>query len=276
MCRRGKRRQSPSNRGRTWPHQRWMTGRRCTARSGGSARSKPRCSGLPPRARFPDFRTCRPDRKRSPWASAHISPETMSVHEPSGPRPRARQGQRPRGNLRRDSRPGGWPVPRPRRLDAPGRCGERRARGDRRRRRQPRSRRGRRLGRAGQRQAATSAWCSSATAPRAPACSTNLNLAACGGCRCCSSARTTATPSSPAARNTPTSSTSAASPRPTALPRRPSTATICRPCMQPRARRSQACAGATGPYLLECMTYRMAGHYVGDAQHTARRKSSPR
>jgi TPP-dependent pyruvate/acetoin dehydrogenase alpha subunit len=22
-----------------------------------------------------------------------------------------------------------------------------------------------------------------------------------------------------------------------------------------------------GPYLLECMTYRMAGHYVGDAQH---------
>lgn len=24
--------------------------------------------------------------------------------------------------------------------------------------------------------------------------------------------------------------------------------------------------GGTGPYLLECMTYRMAGHYVGDAQ----------
>ena len=26
-------------------------------------------------------------------------------------------------------------------------------------------------------------------------------------------------------------------------------------------------AGTTGPYLLECMTYRMAGHFVGDAQH---------
>jgi pyruvate dehydrogenase E1 component alpha subunit len=24
---------------------------------------------------------------------------------------------------------------------------------------------------------------------------------------------------------------------------------------------------AEGPYLLECMTYRMAGHFVGDAQH---------
>lgn len=25
--------------------------------------------------------------------------------------------------------------------------------------------------------------------------------------------------------------------------------------------------GGSGPYLLECMTYRLAGHYVGDAQH---------
>jgi acetoin:2,6-dichlorophenolindophenol oxidoreductase subunit alpha len=28
-----------------------------------------------------------------------------------------------------------------------------------------------------------------------------------------------------------------------------------------------AIRGGAGPYLLECMTYRMAGHYVGDAQH---------
>jgi acetoin:2,6-dichlorophenolindophenol oxidoreductase subunit alpha len=28
-----------------------------------------------------------------------------------------------------------------------------------------------------------------------------------------------------------------------------------------------ALRGGSGPYLLECMTYRMAGHYVGDAQH---------
>jgi acetoin:2,6-dichlorophenolindophenol oxidoreductase subunit alpha len=28
-----------------------------------------------------------------------------------------------------------------------------------------------------------------------------------------------------------------------------------------------ALRGGTGPYLLECMTFRMAGHYVGDSQH---------
>jgi TPP-dependent pyruvate/acetoin dehydrogenase alpha subunit len=28
-----------------------------------------------------------------------------------------------------------------------------------------------------------------------------------------------------------------------------------------------ALRGGSGPYLLECMTYRMAGHFVGDAQH---------
>ena len=31
-----------------------------------------------------------------------------------------------------------------------------------------------------------------------------------------------------------------------------------------------------GPYLLKCVTFRMAGHYVGDSQATGRRKSWPR
>ena len=33
------------------------------------------------------------------------------------------------------------------------------------------------------------------------------------------------------------------------------------------AERHRRAATRSGPYLLECMTYRMAGHYVGDAQH---------
>ena len=49
-------------------------------------------------------------------------------------------------------------------------------------------------------------------------------------------------------------------------PRRPSTATICRRYMRPRALRSRPLRRGAGPYLLECMTFRMAGHYVGDSQ----------
>ncbi len=41
---------------------------------------------------------------------------------------------------------------------------------------------------------------------------------------------------------------------------------ICRPCTRPRRWPIEELRRGAGPYLLECMTYRMAGHYVGDSQ----------
>ena len=45
----------------------------------------------------------------------------------------------------------------------------------------------------------------------------------------------------------------------------PSTATTCSPCGMPSRAISPPRARADGPFLLECLTVRLGGHYEGDA-----------
>ena len=90
-----------------------------------------------------------------------------------------------------------------------------------------------------------------------------------------SSARTTASPSSRRVRRTRTSSASATSSRRTDSSARRSTATTSSRCGRRSARFLAAARAGDGPFLLECLTHRLRGHYEGDPPRTARRSPLP-
>ena len=190
------------------------------------------------------------------------------LQRPPRPRPRAGQGRADGPGDGRADGPLGRAVPRPGRLDAPGRRRARVDGRDRRRRRQPPAGRRRRAGRAG---------CAGGDqvtvvffgdgAVQAGHFNETINLAALWELPlifvCENNGFAEFTPRS---AHTKVERVSRRGGARTTSSARPSTAATSRRCGPRSASTSPKRAHGTGPFLLECLTHRRRGHYEGDQQ----------